>query len=75
MLHIFLLYIIVVMNQCCICYQLSNSITNCGHYICLSCVSYLKIDSIEDLDIIFIKGYKCPLCREYIMYFIDCDVK
>ena len=56
------------MNECCICYQLTNIITNCGHCLCLECVSKLKTDWIEDEFIIFIKGNKCPLCREYIMY-------
>ena len=60
------------MNECCICYQETNIKTNCGHYICLACISRLKTDWTEDEFTIFIKGHKCPLCRHYIMYVIDC---
>ena len=59
------------MNECCICYQKTENITNCGHYVCLECFSKLKMDIIEDKFIIFIKGTKCPLCRLYIMYFTN----
>ena len=55
------------MNECCVCYQETNTITNCGHYVCVDCMSNLKMDIIEEEFIIFIKGKKCPLCRLYIM--------
>ena len=31
------------------------------------------MDLIEDEFIIFIKGNKCPLCRQYIMYVRECN--
>ena len=56
------------MDECCICYQETKVITNCGHFICVECITELKTDKTEEEFLIRIKGKKCPVCRLYILY-------
>ena len=41
-------------GECCICYEKSNYITKCKHYICSSCIPNLK-------------KLECPMCRQEFM--------
>jgi hypothetical protein len=52
--------IVLKINECCVCFMLTETITNCGHAICLECISILK----KNVNI----NYKCcPMCRQQIL--------
>jgi|AntAceMinimDraft_5_1070358.scaffolds.fasta_scaffold54066_2 hypothetical protein len=58
-------------EECCVCYEKTNSKTECGHSICLRCATKLKneqwVDGDEDIDD---NGNdadkKCPMCRKWL---------
>jgi hypothetical protein len=39
-----------IFQSCCICYEMTNQRTFCGHYLCIPC-----LDTLEN--------YRCPMCR------------
>ena len=45
------------MDECCVCYEKTNSKTQCGHSICLLCATKVKEEEGER---------KCPMCRGYL---------
>lgn len=49
------------LGECCVCLDNTNSITECGHYLCLGCLQemYKKCKSKPSV--------KCPLCRNPII--------
>jgi hypothetical protein len=47
------------MNECCVCFSLTKTKTNCGHPVCLECVSKIQRDPNEYRK-------NCPLCRQLI---------
>ena len=49
----------LAMNECCVCFSLTKTKTNCGHTVCLECVSKIQRDPNEYLK-------NCPLCRQQI---------
>ena len=49
----------LAMNECCVCFSLTKTKTNCGHTVCLECVSKIQRDPNEYLK-------RCPLCRQQI---------
>jgi len=45
------------MDECCVCYEKTNSKTDCGHSICYKCA--IKVKEEED-------ERKCPMCRGHL---------
>ena len=45
--------------QCTVCFEISTTITDCNHYLCLGC--YKKMD---DLPAHQLNMKKCPICRK-----------
>ena len=45
------------MDECCVCYEKTNSKTDCGHSICLLCATKVKKEEGER---------KCPMCRGHL---------
>ena len=43
-------------EDCCVCGDATRTRTECGHFVCLSCVSQLECDDDDD-------ERKCPMCR------------
>lgn len=48
--------------ECCVCYEMTQTRTNCNHNICISCYSNLKTED-EDCDC---ECTFCPICWEEI---------
>ena len=57
-------------NTCCVCYEPTNSITECGHSLCISCLVGVdekakidfKVNGDEDAEV------PCPMCRACIRF-------
>jgi hypothetical protein len=47
------------MEECCVCYEKTNSKTDCGHTICLQCAMKVKKEPDENDE----KYRNCPMCR------------
>ena len=47
------------MEECCVCYEKTNSKTDCGHTLCLQCAMKIKEESDENDE----KHRNCPMCR------------
>jgi hypothetical protein len=60
--------IVLTINECCVCFALSETTTNCGHTVCLECISNLRSESDDDDDNDEHKD--CPMCRQRI-YFLQ----
>jgi hypothetical protein len=49
-------------KECCVCFTMTQSRTNCDHSVCLECISKLKPVEIADGA----KHIGCPMCRQRI---------
>ena len=57
-------------NTCCVCYEPTNSITECGHSLCITCLVGVdekakrdfKVNGDEDAEV------PCPMCRACIRF-------
>ncbi len=47
-----------VRTECCVCYETTDTISECGHNICLTCAS--KVKENEDEEVL------CPMCRKVL---------
>ena len=47
------------MDECCVCYEKTNSKTDCDHSICLQCAMKIKEERDENDD----EVRNCPMCR------------
>lgn len=55
-------------QDCCVCGEATGTRTECGHFLCLSCVSQLVcFENLEDGDT---NCRKCPICRANFGYCI-----
>ena len=52
-----------ICEVCCVCHDLTNSKTECGHPLCLVCMSSLD-ENFEGGE----RTKSCPLCREYMSF-------
>jgi len=57
----------LTMNECCVCFTMTKTTTNCGHSVCLECISKLRTDSHTDDHLMHIN---CPMCRQQITHLI-----
>jgi hypothetical protein len=55
------------MNECCVCFTLTKTTTNCEHAVCLECISKLRTEAVND-EQSNIKQKSCPLCRQRILF-------
>ena len=58
--------LVMALNECCVCFTMTKTTTNCGHTVCLECISKIKTETeVEDY---IIEDYKnCPMCRQRIV--------
>jgi hypothetical protein len=52
----------MTIKECCVCFTMTQSRTNCDHSVCLECISKLKPVEIVDGA----KHIGCPMCRQRI---------
>lgn len=57
-------------DNCCVCYEKSELVTNCTHYYCVYCVNRLY----EKINISYEKNNKCAMCRQYISEFYKIEI-
>jgi hypothetical protein len=55
------------MNECCVCFTLTKTTTNCEHAVCLECISKLRTEAVND-EQSNIKQKSCPMCRQRILF-------
>lgn len=46
-------------KECSVCYDLTQTKTNCHHFVCIKCISQLPY-SLTEYDV-----YSCPMCRRH----------
>jgi len=51
-------------KECCVCYEETKTLTNCGHPLCYECHS--KIKATEDEENVGETCKHCPICRKDI---------
>jgi hypothetical protein len=55
------------LNECCVCYTTTKTLTNCKHALCLECISKLPTEPhVDPEDNIRTSKRNCPLCRQHI---------
>jgi hypothetical protein len=63
--------IVLSINECCVCFTATKTTTNCGHAVCLECISKLRIDQVADDELMRnINQRSCPMCRQRILFLI-----
>jgi len=55
--------IVLSINECCVCFTPTKSMTNCDHAVCLECISKLRMEQVEQGQ-----QRSCPLCRQRLLY-------
>jgi DNA-directed RNA polymerase subunit RPC12/RpoP len=55
---------VLSLNECCVCFTVTKTTTNCGHAVCLDCISKLQPEAIADE---MRNNINCPMCRQRIM--------
>jgi hypothetical protein len=55
---------VLSLNECCVCFSVTKTTTNCGHAVCLDCISKLQPEAIADE---MRNNINCPMCRQRIM--------
>lgn len=58
--------IVLSMNECCVCFTVTKTTTNCEHAVCLDCISKLRTEAIADEHNHNQKI--CPMCRQRILF-------
>ena len=48
-------------KECVVCYEQTNCVTVCNHYLCFLCCSQITVDENTD-------ELPCPICRSSILY-------
>ena len=51
-------------NECCVCLDETENVTQCGHHLCLSCLEQMYSKSNRDKGLMAVA---CPLCRTTIV--------
>jgi len=59
--------IVLTINECCVCFTLTETTTNCGHAVCLECISNLNTATDDDDDD-NAEHKDCPMCRQRIFF-------
>jgi hypothetical protein len=55
----------LTIKECCVCFTMTKTITNCGHFVCLECISKLRIEPPEAPE--HNQRISCPMCRQRIL--------
>ncbi len=58
---------VLSLNECCVCFSVTKTTTNCGHAVCLDCISKLQPEAIADELMRNVNSIGCPMCRQRIM--------
>jgi len=56
-------HMVLSLNECCVCFTVTKTTTNCDHTVCLECISKLRSESDEHSN-----HKKCPMCRQDILF-------
>lgn len=59
-------HIELIIKECCVCFTMTKTTTNCGHTVCLECISKLKTEHVAD-DAAMRNHIGCPMCRQRIL--------
>ena len=61
---------VLSLNECCVCFTVTKTTTNCGHAVCLECISKLQTEVRAD-DMMLMRNVNhvgCPMCRQRILF-------
>jgi hypothetical protein len=56
-------HILLWINECCVCFTPTKTMTNCEHAVCLECISKLQMVQVEQVN-----QRSCPMCRQRLLY-------
>jgi len=61
-------HMVLSINECCVCFTATKTTTNCGHTVCLECISKLRSEPITNV-VVMRSGnlISCPMCRQQII--------
>jgi hypothetical protein len=60
-------HMVLSLNECCVCFTVTKTMTNCDHTVCLDCISKLRTEAIAGEH--HNSNQKiCPLCRQRILF-------
>jgi len=57
---------VLSLNECCVCFTVTKTTTNCDHSVCLDCISKLRTEAIAGEHNSNQKI--CPMCRQRILF-------
>jgi hypothetical protein len=58
----------LMIKECCVCFTMTKTTTNCGHTVCLECISKLKTEKLaDDTAMRNVNHIGCPMCRQRIL--------
>ena len=57
---------VLSMNECCVCFTVTKTMTNCEHSVCLDCISKLRTEPVAGEHNSNQKI--CPMCRQRILF-------
>jgi hypothetical protein len=61
-------HIEMIIKECCVCFTMTKTTTNCGHTVCLECISKLKTEPVsDDATMRSANHIGCPMCRQRIL--------
>jgi hypothetical protein len=55
-------HMVLSLNECCVCFTVTKTTTNCDHTVCLDCISKLRTEPDEH------NQKNCPMCRQRILF-------
>ena len=59
----------LALEECCVCYTFTKTMTNCDHSVCLDCISKIRDETSVDEEVNIHDDYKnCPMCRQRITH-------
>jgi hypothetical protein len=57
---------VLSLNECCVCFTVTKTTTNCEHSVCLDCISKLRTEPVAGEHNSNQKI--CPMCRQRILF-------
>ena len=64
-------HIDLTINECCVCFTMTKTLTNCGHTVCLECISRLRTEAhADDETMRNVNHISCPMCRQRIAHLL-----